>query len=224
MVKSKIKGRRVKGGTAPPSTGSTGMNPFNRADAGVVPLRFTNVPTRIPRNITSIVVWDVVKVDSTITSSLSAVVETGFAFSLNTHPQQANWSALFDQWSIPFASVTFQSLYQPGATLVPPLIATALDFDNIAPIGSLSNIEDFASCEATVMSVGTKFTRTVRPCVKIGSYNGTALVASTPTPSWNDAASPGIQNLGIRSLLAQSAGVFQVRVTQTIWYAFRNAI
>jgi len=219
--KSKIK--RRKGGR-PPSSSTTGMNPFNLADSRVVPPRYGNVPTKIPPDITSRIVWDTVKIDGTIITSISAVTETNFVFSISLHPQVAAWTVLFDVWCIPFASVTFQSLYQPGATLVPPLLATALDFDNSAPIGSLSNIEDFASCEATVMSVGTRFTRTVHPCTKLSAAYSSGVSSASPTPSWADSTATSTSMYGIRSLIPPTAGVFEIRTTTVIWFAFRHAI
>lgn len=215
-------GRRV--GRGPISSGLGGMNPTNRADLAVVPPDNYNVPRRIPRNIQSLIAWDTVKVNSLITGT-SSIVETNFAASLATHPQSGQWSALFDQWTIPQFTVEFDSQIPPGSTAIPPVLFTALDFDSVNNLGSVQALEDYASCEARQLTTGVRMMRSVRPTCKVvqGISGGSTSTAGLSKAMWVDSGQLNTLFYSIRSILGISPSTV-VNVTWTIWYAFRNQI
>jgi hypothetical protein len=64
-------------GSGGSSRGGRGMTPVNRADLGVRPPTYS-IPTTVPRQVSNQVVWDVVKVNTVITTSSSSIVETNF--------------------------------------------------------------------------------------------------------------------------------------------------
>jgi hypothetical protein len=222
--RSKNGGR--KGSRKVPSSGPGGMNPLNSTDLKVKPLSITSVPTKIPRNISSQVVWDVVKLDGTVNSSLTGISEANFGFALSNHPQASNWTSLFDQWAIPYASIEFDSRTPPGATFSPPLIYTALDFDGMNNLGSVQAIEDYGSCEAIVLQPQVRFIRSVRPSPKmaVGSSTGTPQ-ATVSGPVWLDCAFTNVPHYGIRSIIniSPSAMAF-AGTTLTIYFCFRNTL
>jgi hypothetical protein len=197
------------------------MNPLNKSDLRLKPLSPGNVPSRIPRNIQSMITWDVVKVNSTIVLSTTAIVETNFAFSLSQHPQSAQWVALFDQWCIPMASVTFTSEMPPGATGTPAFLTTALDWDNATSLGSIATLQDFGSAQVLILEPGKSVTRTVLPCAKpvVGSTTNFGV-----SRMWIDSAFPGLSQFGIRSIASIPQNVYSVNATVTIYFAFRNSI
>jgi hypothetical protein len=212
-------GRRVQ------TNGSNGMYPENAADLLVRVPSNSRTPTTVPRNIASMLAWDTVKFDQGITAT-STPTETNFAFQLNQHPQYASWQALFDQYCVVQASVTFRSDIPPGSTSTPPLLYTAIDFDNAANLGSISAIEDYATCAVNVMSTGKTFTRTVKPCCKdsVALASGASFVSSGLGRRWLDCSQTGIAHYGIRSLVGTSTGTIPITATVTIWFAFRNQI
>jgi len=216
------KGKRLKSGGKGGTGGGVGsMAPASAADLRVKPPNSRNVPQNVPRNIPSQIVWDVVKLDSTITTSTSGVQETNYSFSLSNHPQVASWTALFDQWCIPQASVTFQSLLPPGSTLIPVKLYTALDFDNSNAITTISALEDYSTASMTVMEPQSRIVRSIRPCIKptVSSSN------SAVDRMWIDSGTPSNSWYAIRSMCSQSATSNQtISVTTVIWYAFRNQI
>jgi len=130
------------------SSGLGGYNPTNRSDLLLKPPTIFNVPRSVPRNWTIQPHFDSVKINSTITPVNGSVVETNFSFSLSAHPQASNWTALFDQFSIVQATVEFDSQIPQAATGIPPVLYTALDFDNAAAISTVQALEDFSSSEA----------------------------------------------------------------------------
>jgi hypothetical protein len=202
-----------------------GMNPMDRSDLAIRPPRPSNVPRSVPRNLQSLISWDVVKFDQTLTSSSSAITESGFAAQFSNHPKFASWANLFDQYAIPMFSVEFDSECPPGYTNPPPVLYTAIDFDNTSPTGSAASMEDYSTCEYMVMSPGTRQLRSVRPCVrKVTDTGGSFSAVSVDGPSWIDTISSTVPHYGIRSLLGvSSGGTIQVQVTTTVWFCFRNA-
>lgn len=210
-----------KVGRTQSSSGPTGMSPMNSADLVVKPPSMLNVPNSVPRNLQNQVVFDIVKVTSVVNLSTSAISENNYVFSLTSHPQSSNWAVLFDQWTIPQASVTFTSEMPPGNTGTPAVLTTALDFDNNTSLGSVAQLQDFSSARVLVLEPGASVTRSIRPAIK-PTLNGVS--NSGVARSWVDSAQPAINFLCIRSIATTAQTVYSVNVTVTIWYAFRNSI
>jgi hypothetical protein len=170
------------------------------------------------------VVWDLVKFDTSITVPTSGIIETNFQFNLNQHPQVSNWTPLFDQWCIPQASVTFLSQLPPGATAPPSTLYTALDFDSVGTLGSVTAIEDYATCVVASMDTGRSVTRSVRPCTKLSTQQTSTNVNSSMNRSWQDSGAAGTPHYGIRSISTGNGAGYNIVATTTIWFAFRNQI
>lgn len=224
--------RPVKQVAAPAlSSGSRGggrarggpRQPANKGDLRCKPPS-GQIPSSVPRNIPSMLAWDIVKFDTVIAISTSQV-ETNFLFTLTQHPQAAQWTALFDQWCIPQASVTFRTEMPPGTTQSVPMLYTALDFDSLGNLGSISSIEDFSTCQVTSMSPGRSVTRSIKPCVKMSVQTGGSNTNASLGRVWQDSGSPGTSWFGIRSIIGPtSSSGFNLIATSTIWYAFRSQI
>lgn len=210
-------GGRRSGGR---SSSSTGMTPSSGADLRVRPPNSRNVPTSVPRNIASQVVWDVLKFDIVHAVPTSGILEANDNFSLSNHPQASSWQALFDQWCIPQASITYQSLYPAGATTAPATMYTALDFDSNGTLGSVSGIEDFSTCAVKTMGTNQRVVRSIRPCSEVST--GSSI--SDLQRNWHDSTVPNIPHNGIRFIVGSAATTYNIRKTITIWYAFRNQI
>lgn len=212
--------KNKKSGGGSRSNSGRGMAPSNRADLAVRPPTY-RIPTTIPRQVSNQVVWDVVKTNTTITTSSSALVETNFYWSLNSHPQSSSWATLFDQWCIPQFSATFQCAYPEGASASPGLLYTALDFDSSNNLGSVAALEDYSTCSAAMLVSGQTVTRSVKPCVK-GYLAGTAQAGLNR--QWIDCALPAIPWYSIRSIVGVCGASYPISVVTTIWFAFRNQI
>jgi len=179
---------------------------------------------KVPRNLSTRIVFDVVKARSTVTISTSTIVEQNYSAALSAHPQASSWTALFDQFCIPQFSVTWYNTNAPGSATGSPIVHTALDFDNIAGLGSLAAVDDYATCIVKDFPVGAQFTRSVRPCVK-STVNATS--SAGVERMWLDTSTAaGLAHTGIRSIweIAPGSTGIQVTVEVTIWLAFRNAI
>jgi hypothetical protein len=197
------------------------MNPTKRSDLAVRPPTQLNVPTSVPRNIPAVIAWDSVKTDSTITSSTTVITETNFAFLLTDHPQSASWAALYDQYCIVQATITFYSALPPGSLGTPNQLYTALDFDNVTALASIPAIEDYATSESVTMQPTVVHMRSVHPCTKGQAFGGSAAI---PQRTWVDCAFPTLAHFGIRSIVAINGASQPIRVTKYVVFAFRNQI
>lgn len=219
MARKGAKSRSSRGGG---SRGSGGMGPVAGDDLKVRPPT-SRIPSSVPKQVSNQIVWDVVKVDAILTPSAGGIVENNFSFSLQLHPQVSNWAALFDQYCIPQASMTFRSLEPPGGTSSISILYTALDFDNANNLGSIAAIEDYATCKLKTMGAGAVITRSVRPCIKLSTQQPSTNVNSSLAQNWQDVGAGGTPWFGIRSILGVSNSS-NIIATSTIWYAFRNQI
>lgn len=200
------------------------MVPTSSSDLRVRPPSIMDIPKRVPRNIPSQVVWDIIKVESLPTLSTSVITETNFSFSLSNHPSAGSYTALYDQWTIPQFSVAFMSLTPPGQAQTTPRVYTALDFDNVSTGQTISTIEDFSTCRVQTLEPGKSLIRSIRPCTKLSTTTGASAV---PTRCWVDSATPAQPFFGIRSVISTigtSAVTQPVIAIATIVYAFRNQI
>jgi hypothetical protein len=213
---------RRRAGRRPLASGKGGMNPTNSADLQVKPPSLFNVPSRIPRNLQKQVVWDVIKINAQVNfPTTGGLAEFNSSFALSSHPQVTNWQALYDQFSIPQASVEFDSLLPPGSTANPGILYIALDFDSTASVGSIAAIEDFSTCEVVPMTAQMRHLRSVHPTVRSTTSSGNNLINKS---MWIDTAAPTTLFFGIRALVNQIPTAYTINVTTTIWFCFRNQI
>jgi len=212
---SKSVGRRAKGRS---TSSASSMTPQSRADLQIRPPT-TNIPARVPRQVSNHDVWDIVKIPFQLSTVANNFVETNFSFSLNNHPQSAVWTQLFDQWCISQVSMAFESLTPAGSTVILPKLYTALDFDNTTAVGSVANLCDFATCEVSALFPQKQFVRSIKPCIKITNATG----AATLGRAWQDSAFPATLWFGFRTILdnTNTPTVYPaVQGTATVWYAF----
>jgi hypothetical protein len=196
------------------------QGPENRADLALRPPT-TAVP-RLPKNIGNVPVWDVVKIRTAGTTSTSVITETNFSVGLSAHPQASSWAALFDQFCIPQFTVSFYSQEAPGGAQSPIELHTAIDFDNITSLGTISAIDDFGSARVVNLQGNRAFTRSVRPCFK---STASGINSASINRGWVDCATPTVQHFGIRSIIGPSNSAVVGFYTETcVWYAFRNTI
>jgi len=217
------KGGSRGGGGKSRSRAATGTAPSNGGDLAVRPPDMRSVPKRVPSNVQGMIVWDIVKFTTTITTAVGGITETNFNVGLSSHPQSASWIALFDQWTIPQFSVSFESQMPPGLTAAPAVMYTALDFDNSTSLGSVTAIQDYSTCGSRPMTPQTSFVRSVRPCCK-SALAGSSIVNAGLERLWVDSAQSGIGFFGIRSIATATATPYNISAVVTVWYAFRNQI
>jgi len=216
---ARASGGRSRGG----GKGRAGPGKYlNKRDLAVRPPS-NRIPDKIPRNFLSQVVYDLVKIRQTYTTLTTGVFEQNQTFSLSLHPQSTSWAALFDQWCVLAGSVTLLNPQAPGSTAPEIEVHTALDFDNITNLGSLTTIDDYDSSQVDILGPGSRVnvTRSVKPCLKTsasGNANGALL------RTWCDSASPSSAWYGIRCIFAQTTTAVTFIYETSIWFGFRGRI
>jgi hypothetical protein len=208
------------------------MNPISLSDLMIVPPDDMAVPNRIPRNIDSQVVWFVEKIPGILSTAVgTAISQVNYSFSLQNHDQVNSLVSLFDQWTLPMYSISFESLIAPGALTAPPTLYTALDFDNANPLAAPAdvNITNYPSCESLVLEPGAKIVRSIRPCLKVVAGTTAATgptLGSATNRMWVDTLSQGTPFYGIRTVLVNNSNtaVFACEAIVTLYFAFRNCV
>jgi len=211
-----------RGGGSVKGRGSE-WNTVNRSDLSTQPPS-NSVPNRVPRSVSNQMFWDVVKSRGTVTVTTSAITELNYSAALSAHPQASSFAAIFDQYCIPQFSVTWYNTTPPGGGQSEPILHTALDFDNIANLGSLASIDDYATCMVHNFPTGSSFTRSVHPCIK-PTINSTATAGVSR--SWFDCSTAAsVPHTGIRSIweIIQGSTSLVVVYEITIWFAFRSIV
>lgn len=223
LMPTKQVGRR---GGRSAASGPGGLYPINQQDLKVRPLSLTNVPKRIPRNISSLIAWDVFKIDVTSLIFSSGTNESNTTVRMNSNAQFSQWTSLYDQYAIPMFTCIFRSNYPPGATYPAGMMYTALDFDNANTLGSVQLIQDFSTCDEHLMTAGVVVQRSIRPSIKgvVGAVSGSQ-AAEVAGPVWLDSGTTDVSHFGIRCLLGPLATTaYSVNIEVVIYYCFRNNI
>lgn len=199
----------------------------NKSDLRVKPPSITNIPRRVPRSLKNAVTWSIDKIDLTDINTGTGgggVVENNYTFTQSQSPNTIQWRALFDQFYIAQVSLTFVSALPPGATYGEAILHTALDFDNATGISTLAAIDEYSTSQFDPMSTGKTITRSIKPCQK-NTVSGGANTGLTRT--WIDCGTGSANaHYGIRSIVDNSAvtTAYSIKVIQTMWIAYRDAI
>lgn len=216
--------RRTKGAKGGSMENSSGLRGVVVGDLSLVPRNPVKVPKRVPKSFANDVCWTTFKLDSTITQSAS-FSETGFAFFLGQYNQASSYQALFDQYCIVQAAVTWQSIVPMGSSASQvPVLHSLIDFDGVSALGSLAAYENYESHLVDVLQPGKSVTRMCMPCAQIavGVGGSSSSVNSANMRSWVSTANPNTPHYGIRGAFESgSTGSNVIHVVQTLWIAFR---
>jgi hypothetical protein len=216
--------RRTKGAKGGGMETSSGLRGVVVGDLALVPRNPIKVPKRVPKTFANDICWTTFKLDSTITPS-ATFSETGFAFFLGQYNQSSQYQALFDQYCIVQAAVTWQSLVPPGSSSsTMPVLHSLIDFDGVSALGSLAAYENYESHTVDILQPGKSVTRMCMPCIQtaVGVGGSSSSVNSANMRSWVSTANPNTPHYGIRGAFeAGSTGANVVHIVQTLWIAFR---
>jgi hypothetical protein len=192
------------------------------SDLKIGPRNPTRVPVKIPRSIRDQVVWTVQKINGTsFSTSTSAITEQNTFVTLGTLLQVANWTALFDQYCIVAFSVSMEVNLPPGGTAAFGQVYTAIDFDNVAALGTISTIESYATCKVQNLRVASVIKRSCRPCV--ASSVGPSTLGGVEK-LWIDCAYTAVPHYGLRSIFSITGAALTVVPVIEMVVAFRSNI
>lgn len=135
-----------------------------------------------------------------ITQTALSEVVGSFQFTLNSISGYTDMTALFDSYRIPFVQVVFTPQYNMAAVnnqsnLITPNLYTAIDLDDNSSPGSISALQEYATCKMTRFD--RTQTRSFKPYAAKALYSGT-FVSFGMEDGWIDCASPSVQWYGIK--------------------------
>lgn len=145
----------------------------------------------------------------------------GFSFALNSLPNYGEFTALFDQYRILEAIVSFiplqnMSVATSGTTNYPGIFMTAIDYDD-ANLPATSDLQQYESYQR--IAAYRPCVRVVKPRSAVALYNGSTFTGygTAKHGQWIDAASPSIPHYGLKTIIhgagyAASTNVYEVEV------------
>lgn len=153
-----------------------------------------------PRAIGNQIHWISGNNQNTAALSNTAPTELNFAYAFSDLTDLVGLCSYFDQYCIYSVciSATINSVSNfPGAF---GSVVTAIDYDNIAALGSFAQVESYQSSLVSKVDVDQTVQRLIHPCVAPALYGGTTFSAYGINRMWCDSASPTIPHYGYRSL------------------------
>jgi hypothetical protein len=222
MAASKPKLAAGSGGGGGRAGFAFGFSGAPKGDASYSRRRMDRVPTSIPRNLNSQLVWDsVIFSNNTVTAGV-ALQENNVSFTLSNHPQAAQWTALYDQYVLVEVRAKYSVLDAPGSTTGTGVFYTALDLDNSASLGSVSSIQSYGTCMLHNAKPGLQVVRVVRPCVA-SSVGPNTLGGSIRC--WLDCAYNSTPHYAHRFMTdVTTAAAYQVKIEFQMIFSFRSSI
>jgi len=130
----------------------------------------------------------------TITPSTTIPQAGALSFALSSLPDYTEFTALFDQYRIIQASVSFEptSLVSTSTPLI-----TVLDYDDAVVPTSLNMLYEYETMQSSTS--GTMQKRVLTPKLALAAYSGVfTSFGVAPTGTWIDSASPSVLYYGVK--------------------------
>lgn len=172
-----------------------------------------------PRVIGNQIYWIQGKVETSGTVSASVPTEFNFAFHFSDLTNLVGLASFFDQYCIYSVVVSINFNYSGTTPSGLGTMFTAIDFDNIATLGSAALIESYESCLTTKVTATQSVQRLVHPCISPALYSGSAFTNFGLLRGWVDSANTGTPHYGFRSYFISNVGT-----TLTVNYDFNFVI
>jgi hypothetical protein len=183
-----------------------------------------NLTQTPPKNIRGQIHWVQAQFVKVNTLSNSAPTEYNFTFALNDLTNIVGLINYFDQYCIYSVVVTVQcNDVGVSATTETGRGYTAIDYDNISPLGSEAAIQAYATCVTFVPGRSVQ-QRYIKPCVAPDIYNtGSVFTGFGVARAWLNSTSSQIPHYGFRSYF-NANGVSAINVDYILTYivGFRN--
>lgn len=180
-----------------------------------------------PKSLRNLIYWFQKTVTFVNGQSISTSVpgEYNYAFTIATvTPEYTYLLNVFDQYAIHSVIIHLVITNQASSTGIMGRVTTALDYDNVANLGSESSVQEYSTAQTVEVRSGLNIERALMPCVdpQVYQVSGTGYGAAR---MWLDSASTNIPHYGYRSYWSNNLDTnlsFDLIVTSII--GFRNSI
>jgi hypothetical protein len=170
----------------------------------------------IPFNFQTNIHWFQTSVDTNFALSTSAITEQNQSFQLVNTAIAASIAGLYDQYAIFAVYIRVSSTGLPASSGSGRII-TALDYDNVANLGSIATLLGYStSTDTSSIEVQERY---VEPCNAPALYNGSAFSAFGQDRMWVDCANTGVPHYGLRciaDIVSNSGAVLNFKFTYII--------
>lgn len=178
-----------------------------------------------PKNFRAAIYWceSQVTVDYTITVAVNN--ENNIAFFANAVNLPTGFLTSFDVYCIYSVAVTFEVVV-PSTSTAQYFgdIYTAIDYDNVNNIGSVSSLQQYSTIATHSLQIGRPVTRLIKPCVSPALFVSGASTGYTSARSWVDGAYPNVPHYGLRTVIPNPPTSFTLRAVLNYVVGFRNTI
>jgi hypothetical protein len=183
------------------------------------------ISQRPPRSLGNQIFWFKSATSSPLTLSSGSVPnENNFTFNASTINGFSVYALAFDQYCL-YSIVAVLTLGNTSG--VSSIIAhTAIDYDIISNLGSLTALEAYTSHHATQLtSAGTSVVRYIKPCTAPLALNSGTAQPALVMRNWLDTNYNAVVHYGLRTMFELgTATAPTVNVQFTYIVGFRNAI
>jgi hypothetical protein len=159
--------------------------------------------------------------------SNSVPSELNFSFAFSDLVDNVGLATYFDQYCIYSVVITVTANYIASNTNSTGFgtCTTAIDFDNVTPLGSYPLIVAYESAQTTELTLGTSIQRLIHPCVAQAVYSGSAFSNFAVSRTWIDSTNTSTPHYGFRSIFVNNgvAG-FKVDYNASYIVGLRNNI
>jgi len=140
-------------------------------------------------------------INSTAIGQLAITPNLGaFYFRFADLNQSSSFAVLFDQYKIDMIEATFYPMFRANAmvsvaSIVTPLLYTAVDLDDATAPASIAALNEYSVCQCH--GDDGPFKVVFKPHVAIAAYSGT-FASFANQSSWIDVASTTVQHYGLK--------------------------
>jgi len=180
-----------------------------------------NIVQRPPRSFMNQIFWAQMSAQTQLSCTGTTFVEQNQFFTLSLWPEYAQATSFFDQYCIYSICAGFSYI---GNATTPVRVHTAIDYDSVANLGSISAIQNYGTYELLSITQDTSGIRYLKPTIAPQVTSSNVPVPGGIGRAWLDSAYPNVQHYGLRMITDTwvSTGSAVVNVVYTAVVGFRN--
>jgi hypothetical protein len=204
-----------------------------RADVLTVPADYKNnirnwsLRQSPPKNFVRAVHWITSTIRGSFSTNTTGVpVEANQSFILNQNVSDySSYASVFDQYCIHSAVVRLTPQASTGGSnQTYGRLITALDYDNVANLGSETLLLQYNTAVETELVIGKSMERAVRPALAPALWSGGAFSGYGVSRMWLNSTSTGVPHYGVRIMVVGAGNQIAMDYIVTVIVGFRNDI
>jgi len=178
----------------------------------------------MPKNLQTQIHWFQSSCQFTQSLGANVLTEFNFPFSLGDLSVSGAIAALFDQYAIFAVNSRIAINSSPTVSTAIPVFMTAIDYDSVGNLGSVSKIKEYSTvCITTIAETQERY---LEPCNAPALYSGAAFTHYGQSRMWVDASNVSTPHYGLRIIVAPlgAAVTGSIIVENTYVVCARNVV